>query len=111
MADGGATVSINDPTPASDNNYTPPPGAACPHLRPMYIGEGKYKAVGFWVMGGVTGKLSYCGLECGQAVTRGNNMAAEVTDESLRHYCIDGDPEKPSDVLLGFWRRRGMLHD
>ena len=86
-----------------------PKGSACPHLKPEYVGDGKYKAVGFWemVLEADGAMFKACGHGCGQKHVwqrRGQHDA-----KSAQAWCKDGDPTKPTAELLQFWAQRGLL--
>ena len=94
---------------------------ACPHLKPEFVGPGQYKAVGFWkwakgyadmsVEGGGWAGTRACGFDC---CTLASGRIPECTDKenlrSIAAYCIDGDPSKPGQELMDFWRSRNLLH-
>ena len=104
-----------------DRNMNLPKGAACPHLKPEFVGKGKYKAAGNWkrakgfasmnVEGGGIAGTRECGFDCGKMVSGLLPQCQEEQDaKSIEAYCTDSDPSKPRKELVKFWRAHGLLH-
>ena len=118
---GDATVAVHSSSTEDDSPTPLPKGAACPHLKPEFLGSGQYKAVGFWkwakgyadmsVQGGNTAGTRECGFDCGKLASGLlPNCVHEANENSINFYCIDGDPLQPSKELMDFWRSRKLLH-
>ena len=121
QARGNSTVTVHQSSSETPDSSPLPKGAACPHLKPEFIGTGGYRAVGFWIrakgyaeMGVEDGKLAgsrECGFDCGELV--GGVLPDCVYKEcerSINAYCTDGDPLQPSKELMDFWCSRKLLH-
>ena len=116
-----ATVEVHQ---SQSGDGSPEPlqkGAACPHLKPEFVGPSQYKAVGFWknakgyalttVQGGGLAGTSECGFNCGTLISgQVPKSVEEEISKSIEAYCVDGDPYQPGPELMNFWRSRNLLH-
>ena len=113
---GNATFRVAQ-SPSDNDSPTPlPKGAACPHLKPEFVDNGRYKAVPNWKsLGGYTSvdgdvHSFKCLFDCGQTFGGIKSYLDKRQDEAINAYCVDGDPSQPSDLLMKFWQERGLLH-
>ena len=113
---GDATFGVPQSLLDDDSLIPLPKGAACPHLKPKFIGNGKYEAVPNWkYLGGYStteGDLHWfkCLFECGETFSGLKSHFDERRDEGINAYCVCSDPSQPSDLLMRFWQERGLLH-